>query len=805
MELNENTEIKLEGNSYLVSALMEKGFKEMRRKKGEEGSKKRGLGGRRVGGREEMRKSSSLMAGMLNSISFNAVIGNRIQILGGENNNEWTVFVSTPNKWISTVVKQVVVLLPDSFAPFNRVTLTRPPFELTRVSEVPHDVKLEIETTNGSKVEVTHQLVFERGGDWSEFSISKFSGLQKLNTKESLKEQNEALTFTPTSLEAFIKIKQALSNNRNKHLEEKEGRKEEGEVKEGEETKEGSASEEESEEERVRKFKFEESTIPSVTKVSKIGNLLDFSSLLGLSTMDSLLKQSKFAQFFLAQLDQLDEENKFEIVEQMLRVISDPTTAPLTIPFLFSDQIIKKTLQVFSKTVEKNSLLFSNLFSSNNSTLLLPLLFSILHPLPPPLHPSLPLPFKEESLEEKRQVWRTIQESIFFKLVSSLLQEKEESRVEVLKYVRKEGVVWSLLSKLEKDHFAELVLILLDSECRKSAQVEELMWSSLHSEKLIEELISNLSEGVHFTSSLHLSKCENATKIFNKIISSNQHDHLNDCILSKLPTLFLSLFGEYSPLYSPLDSPQIVGELSGNKNNNKFNRSTFCNGIPLLSDLSMMTFSGCREIEEKLLEEATLLFCSHLQACSHFLNGKLPPNEHFSQLSQLRVVIVNLVISLLMTMNPSFEEKIVELEILPSILSLFFQFQNANLLQQIITDNLICLIIEDGREELINASFSPLKFDLLSKIDAQLVDLTCPQQESKVLNSFNFFLSKIVKTVIDLGDSAPQIITQHQTWPSLVERANKNFALYLQKDKVPPRNSSKTFKPVIETDDSQKY
>ena len=218
-------------------------------------------------------------------------------------------------------------------------------------------------------------------------------------------------------------------------------------------------------------------------------------------------------------------------------------------------------------------------------------------------------------------------------------------------------------------------------------------------------------------------RANNCFLVLEKIISSTEHFHIQDQILLHLPLFYQVSFAKFCCLESfPVlrSSPFYT-----------FSRVTCSHSLKLLANFSLMTLGGFREIEESLITQFTSFLFSHLPLLKSFLKevvkGKLGEGGEGEGDSErevrrgkafLQISICSLVESLLISQNEQVEEKLLEEEIVESLVELLFTKERNNLLQIAIFSQVLLPVFEDQREAFIEKLIH--NFSLLSKLSSSL-------------------------------------------------------------------------------------
>ena len=66
----------------------------------------------------------------------------------------------------------ITITLPDEFLPMNKITITKPPFTYSRVTNKAFVLKLELHTITDGIVQLDYKISFRRDGEQETYQLS---------------------------------------------------------------------------------------------------------------------------------------------------------------------------------------------------------------------------------------------------------------------------------------------------------------------------------------------------------------------------------------------------------------------------------------------------------------------------------------------------------------------------------------------------------------------------------------------------------------------------------------------------------
>ncbi len=182
---------------------------------------------------------------------------------------------------------------------------------------------------------------------------------------------------------------------------------------------------------------------------------------------------------------------------------------------------------------------------------------------------------------------------------------------------------------------------------------------------------------------------ENASHVLKKIVSSLDHVGLNLRLIELHKTMFRQTFG---PCMDPPDPEFGAWQIK-----------QFRFTIRVLSDWALMTLGRFRAVDERLHQECVATVVSYLPIVKEMLLHSFPPETERAvpRVGFVRLELINYLAALINARCAKVDDALLQLDIIPSVVDVFFNTRNSSMLHSSITEFILVPICEDQSNRLL--------------------------------------------------------------------------------------------------------
>jgi hypothetical protein len=182
---------------------------------------------------------------------------------------------------------------------------------------------------------------------------------------------------------------------------------------------------------------------------------------------------------------------------------------------------------------------------------------------------------------------------------------------------------------------------------------------------------------------------ENASHVLKKVVSSLDHVGLNLRLIELHKTMFRQTFG---PCMEPRDPEFGTWQIK-----------QFRFTIRVLSDWALMTLGRFRAVEERWHEECVATVVSFLPVVKEMLLHSFPPETEGAskRVGFVRLELVNYLAALINARCAKVDDALLQLDIIPTVVDVFFTTRNSSMLHSSITEFILVPICEDQTNRLL--------------------------------------------------------------------------------------------------------